>query len=124
MTKPHAIAVTVMLGAAAAAGVLAVSRTVPLGQTPSTTSTTSLEQRQAALDRARAQIATLDASLPPPLPAAPAAPTTLPQRVVLVRSTDQATDDDDLGALGEEETEHEDHEGHDDGWGEDEGWDD
>ena len=75
MTKPHAIAVTAMLGAAAAAGVLAVSRTVPLGQTPAATPTASLEQREAALDRATAQIAALDASVPPPLPAAPAAPT-------------------------------------------------
>jgi hypothetical protein len=119
MTKPHAIAVTVMLGAAAAAGVLAVSRTVPLGQTPSTTSTSSLEQRQAALDRARAQIATLDASVPPPLPAAPAVPVTAPQRVVLVRSQAEApvADDDH----GEREEEHGDR---DDGSGEDGGWDD
>jgi hypothetical protein len=116
MTKPHAIAVTVMLGAAAAAGVLAVSRTVPLGQTPSTTSTSSLEQRQAALDRARAQIATLDASVPPPLPAAPAVPVTAPQRVVLVRSQAGAPVADDDGAHEEEHGDHDDESGEDGGW--------
>jgi hypothetical protein len=87
MRKPHALAVSLMIGAATVAGVFALNRTVSLGQTASTpTPTTTIAARQAALDRAEAQIAKLRASRPPALPDRPTAVSAPTPRVVYVRA--------------------------------------
>ena len=87
MRKPHALAVSLMIGAAAVAGVFALNRTVSLGQTSSNPSaTTTIAARKAALDRAEAQIAKLRASRPPSLPERPTAVRAAAPRIVYVRA--------------------------------------
>lgn len=122
MTKPHALGVTAILGAAAIAGVLALSSTVSLGQASTSGTDASVQERQAALDRAEAQITKLDASVPPKLPAAPAVQSPATPQVVVVRATSEAADDDEW----EGEHEREDDDGHEwnDDREDDEGWDD
>lgn len=122
MTKPHALGVTAILGAAAIAGVLALGSTVTLGQASTSGPDASVQERQAALDRAEAQIATLDASVPPRLPAAPAVQSAATPRTIVVRATGEAAADDDWedDHEGADEDEDESNDEHED----DEGWDD
>lgn len=112
MKKHHALALSLLLAVATVAGVVALTRTVALGQETPTTSTSELDRREAALDRARRQIARLDASIPPALPPAArtaASPTT---RVVVVQAAASASapedrEDDDGWEHEHEEQEHE-----------------
>ncbi len=122
MTKPHALGVTSILGVAAIAGVLALGSTVSLGQASKGDPDASVQERQAALDRAEGQIAKLDASVPPRLPAAPAVQSPATPQVVVVRTTSEAADDDEWEGEHEQERD----EGHawDDDHEDDEGWDD
>jgi hypothetical protein len=109
MTRPHALAVSLMTGAATIAGVVALSRTVALGQQASPSDGVRIEQRAAALDRAEAAIARLDASVPPAVVAAPAPTTAEQPRALTVRVADRTIPvvehDDDH----ESEHQHEDH---------------
>jgi hypothetical protein len=106
MTRPHALAVSLMTGAATIAGVVALSRTVALGQQASSPDEVRIEQRAAALDRAEAAIARLDAGAPPAVVAAPAPLPAAQPPAVTVRVADEAIpvaeDDDD----DDHETEH------------------
>lgn len=87
MKKRHTLGASVLLGAAAVAGMLAVTRTIQLGQAASTPSTSSLGARAAALVRAETQIRRLDASVPPALPPrAPVAPGAAGEHVTYVRA--------------------------------------
>lgn len=100
MTRPHALAVSLMTGAATIAGVVALSRTVALGEQASSPDEARIEQRATALDRAEAAIARLDASVPPDVVAAPAPTPAEQPPAVTVRVADRAIpvvehDDDD-----------------------------
>lgn len=86
MKKRHALGASVLLGAAAIAGMLAVTRTVQLGQASSTTPASSLEARAAALDQAETQIRRLDASVPPALPPRTSSTTAAQSPVAYVRA--------------------------------------
>lgn len=119
MKKHHALVLSLLLGAASVAGVVALTRTVALGQASPTTPTSQLQQREASLDRARRDIARLDANVPPALPPATAPATAGAPRVVVVRATASSTApqwDDDEGRG--EEHEAQESEGHEseDGW--------
>lgn len=119
MRKPHALAVTSMIGAAAIAGVLALTQTVSLGQASRQTPDAVIEDRQAALARAEEQIASLDASRPPALPdRATSARSTTPQvvyvtapRVEQVASRGEHDDED-----GDEDGRESEHEGREADW--------
>lgn len=115
MTKPHALSVTAILSAAAIAGVLALGSTVTLGQASTSGPDASVQERQAALDRAEAQIAILDASVPPGVPAAPAVQSAATPRTVVVRATSEASDDDEWEDREDDDDWNEEHED-DDGW--------
>lgn len=117
MKKNHALALSLLLGAAAVAGVVALTRTVALGQSSPATPTAQLEQREAALARARRDIARLDASVPPALPPATTTAAAAP-RVVVVRTAAAGTArqwEEDEGWEDEDHAEHEEHES-EDGW--------
>lgn len=113
MTKPHAAAVTAILGAAAVAGVLALGSTVSLGQASTSSPTVSAVERQAALDRAEAQITQLEASVPPPLPTEPAVPSTAAPRVVVVRAASATETAEDVHWDDDEDEHDDEHEGSD-----------
>ncbi|MGL6278442.1 MAG: hypothetical protein ACRC50_02660 [Gaiella sp.] len=114
MRKPHAFVVSLMIAASVVAGVFAVTRTVSLGQASKAPAQTTLAQREAALDRAETQIAKLNASVPPRLPAGPTRTLAeTPVRVVYAAAPPAPTaaaegEDDDDGAGWEHESdEHE-----------------
>ncbi len=122
MKKHHALALSLLLAAAAVAGVVALTRTVALGQRATATPTADVARREAALDRARHDIARLDANVPPALPPVTAPTRAAASRVVVVRSAGVA-------AAGEEGREEHEHGESDDelGWEaehEEDGWDD
>ncbi len=107
MSTRHALGVTILVGAAAVAGMLAVTRTVQLGEAADT-SPASLDARAAELDQVEAQIRLLDASVPPTLPPGSSTPTTdAATGVVYVRATSAESSED--------RDDHEDDEAHDHG---------
>jgi hypothetical protein len=85
MRKTHALAVSLMIGAAAVAAVIALNRTVSLGQNSTPTPATTIAARKVALDRAEAQIAKLQASRPA-LPDRPPVVQTAGPAVIYVRA--------------------------------------
>lgn len=87
MTRQHAVAVSALLGTAAVAGVLALGQTLQLGQAAHGSSDSQVKARAATLHRAEAQIAKLNASVPP-APKARQRPAAVPaEQVVYVRAT-------------------------------------
>ena len=122
MRKPHAFVVSLMIGVSVVAGVLALTRTVSLGQATPAPAQTEVAQREAALDRAEAQIAKLNASVPPTLPALPSRRLTeAPARVVYAAAPQtraSAADDheDDDGEDDDEDMTWGDESDHEEGW--------
>jgi hypothetical protein len=73
MKRIHTLFIALMLGAAAAAGLLAATRTVDIGQaaSPKPASTQALAARAAKLDRMQHSLQKALAKRPPKLPKAP-----------------------------------------------------
>ncbi len=88
MSRRHIAAASVMLGAAAVAGVLAATRTTQLGQAAAPPTPAALSARAAALDRAEARVRLAAAKRPPSLPPLAKPPATLaaPERVIVRRA--------------------------------------
>lgn len=108
MNKRHALGVTILVGAAAVAGMLAVTRTVQLGEAADT-SPAALEARATELDQVEAQIRLLDASVPPAVPPRSSTATVdAATGVVYVRATSEDSSEEDRD-------DHEDDEAHDHG---------
>jgi hypothetical protein len=111
MSRQHLFAVVVMLGAAAIAGLLAVTRTVDLGAAAATsTSNTQIAAKTRSLDRLEASLRRSLAKQPPALPSTqPSAASSRSPRTVYVRRSPQGA------AARHEDTQDEyEHEGDDD----------
>jgi len=86
MARSHLFVIVVLLGAAAVAGLLAVTRTVSLGAGAASASTSQVAAKERALDRLEAELRRALARRPPALPpvrttaAAPSAPRTISVR--------------------------------------------
>jgi hypothetical protein len=106
MARKHLFVVVVLLGAAAVAGLLAVTRTVSLGATPAPAQTAQIAAKERSLDQLEASLRRALAKPPPALPSA--SPTTAPSaapRTVYLRPAPSA------GAYEDEHGEHDDDEG-------------
>jgi hypothetical protein len=105
MSRTHLFAVVVLLGAAAFAGVLALTRTGQVGATPEPASSAQLAAKTRSLDRLEAS---LRRSLAARTPSQRAAQETPSQRTVYVRAASPQT------PAGEHDDEHGDEHGDDD----------
>lgn len=106
MARKHLFVVVVLLGAAAVAGLLALTRTVSVGATAAPASTAQVAAKTRSLDRLEASLRRSLAKRPPALPSARATadPSAAP-RTVYVRPAPSA------GAYEDEHGEHDDDEG-------------
>ncbi len=87
MSRKHLFAVVVLLGAAAVAGLLAVTRTVDLGTAATSASATQIAARSRSLDQLEASLRRSLAKRPPVVASTKRAAASLPaQRTVFVRA--------------------------------------
>jgi hypothetical protein len=98
MSRKHLFAIVVLLGAAAVAGLLALTRTSQVGATTTQSSSTQIAARTRSLDQFEASLRRSLAELPPARPASRQAAGPPAPRTVFVRSGAPAAahaDDDD-----------------------------
>lgn len=106
MARKHLFVVVVLIGAAAVAGLLAVTRTVSLGATAAPAQTAQVAAKERSLDRLEASLRRTLAKQPPTLPTARATtgPSAAPH-TIYVRPAPSA------GAYEDDHGEHDDDEG-------------
>ena len=86
MSRRHVFALVVLLGAAAVAGLLALTRTTRLGAAATTPTSAEIASKTRALDRLEASLRRQLAAQPPAIPAGATTVTAAPQRTVYVHA--------------------------------------
>jgi hypothetical protein len=106
MSRKHLFAVVVLLGAAAVAGLLALTRATRPGSAAAQTPSAQIAERMRSLDRLEASIRRSLAQQPPATPAAQQSGGTSPRTVYVRAGTPQPQSGEREGHRSEHEFEH------------------